>query len=239
MQRINNWFQFCTGIPSALAQDLYVTSQHGTPNRRVPLDGSLEASVRVGLARPRVGLGGGASSAPGGTFGGLRRPRRSSLFGLKCPRSSHCIPVPRWSRAFLLGGQVLPGSVPARPRRGEFRLQGDGLRWSGAGRPVPAPALGAPVSKLSKGPAAWESRGCGSCWSAPAAGSARRRWRARCWPWVSFRRSAGARGPGHCGRAGLLGGPGIARVSACPACSPALLILGSVCASCASVLPAE
>lgn len=35
------------------------------------------------------------------------------------------------------------------------------------------------------------------------------------------------------------GGPGVARVSACPACSPALLILGSVCASCASVLPAE
>lgn len=46
-------------------------------------------------------------------------------------------------------------------------------------------------------PAPWGSTGCGSCWSAPAAGSARRRWRARFWPWVSLtqRRSADERAP--------------------------------------------
>lgn len=84
----------------------------------------------------------------------MRRPCRSSLllavppFGLGSPRSSHCSHVPWLSRAFLLGGRVLPGSVPARPRRGEFRLQGDGLCWSGARCRVPA--LGAPFSKLKQ-----------------------------------------------------------------------------------------
>lgn len=37
-------------------------------------------------------------------------------------------------------------------------------------------------------PASWESRACGSCWSARAGRSARRRWKGRSWPWVSLTR---------------------------------------------------
>lgn len=191
-----------------------------------------------------MGVGREASSASGGTFGGLRLPRRCSLllavppFGLRSPRSSHCSHVPWLSRAFLLGGRVLPGSVPARPPRGEFRLQGDGLCWSGAGRPVPA--LGAPFSKLKQRARTmgvqglWKLLECSGRRVSPEALEGKVLA-------VGILQAERWRGPGYCRRAGLLGAPepGIARVSACPARSPALLILGSVCASCASVLPAE
>lgn len=137
------------------------------------------------------GVRGGTSSALGGTFGGLRRPCRSSLllavppFGLRSPRSSHRSHVPFFSEAVSSPEVSQPVRVAASSGCRE-------MGSAGAERGALCLRLARPSLSWSKGSAPWESRGCGSCWSAPGAGSARKRWRARCWPWVSFRRSGGA-----------------------------------------------
>lgn len=223
--QIQNRIATHTDFGSARAWDLRVKCQRGNPNPRVHLEAKRFHRLVSGRnhSRPEEGS---ALASPVLLLSTFRRASTGAETFLLLP--------PHLNSAVLSGDRVRSGSAsaPCSSFKPWWQRVPGGERWAlrelvalraGAGRVLYPNGKQRPREPgRERAPAPWECRGCGSCWSARATGSARRRWRARCWPWVSFK-AAPERRMSACSATGLRPGLGaggrlgvcLSRVQAC------------------------